>query len=293
MHRLLIALTLFCAADNLFGQDRIWLAPSRPAKSDSTWNAQPIKQIGGKITQLDNKQLRVIVAGDEAETLAAAHRVIWIESAGVSNTEATALKLFAEGEYAKSLRPLLDAIGEKPPVWRQQWLSIMASVAAWRGSQGRISLELVAQLDARPLAPLIVAWLPVDWDGSTKPVGSIAAAKERLTDKSAAVRLVAASWLVSSPHRDQAVAMLDQLALDNQRPVVARLAEIVRWRTATPPQIQQQVDAWQSKVDALPIVLQTGPMRTLAERFTTAGLKRQADKLRLTLELTGVAPVLK
>ena len=281
------------ATSGLNAQDRVWLEPLRPAKSDSTWFARSIKQIDGKITQLDNKQLRFVVAGDEAETLAASHRVIWIESAGASKTEVAAMKLFADGQYAESLRPLLDSLKEKPPIWRQQWLSMMASVAASRGSNGKISLELVAQLDSRPLAPLILAWLPIHWDSSADSRAIAAAASERLTDKSAAVRLVAASWLLSSPQRDKAIAALDRLVLENQRPVVARLAEIVRWRSATPPQIKQQADQWQARVAELPIVLQNGPNQTLIDRFQTAGLKPRAEKLRLSRELNSVAPILK
>ena len=59
------------------------------------------------------------------------------------------------------------------------------------------------------------------------------------------------------------------------------------------PEIKQQADQWQAKVDTLPIVLQTGPTRTLIDRFETAGLKPQAEKLRLSLELNSVVPTLK
>ena len=112
----------------------------------------------------------------------------------------------------------------------------------------------------------------------------------RIGDESHAVRLVAASWLLTSPARSDAARMLSQLSSDAKRPVIAKLAELVLWRTATPPQVAENANRWSQQLDALPVVLQTGPKLTLAEKFAAAGLQQEAKQLKLALELTPAIP---
>ncbi len=275
--------------------DRIWLAPRPPTASQSRWYPQPITTRSGKIIGLDDKQLQILFSGDEAETLIAARRVLWFEPADRSDKATEALRLFADRKYDQSLRPLLDVLGQRPPVWRQQWISMLASQAAWRSGRGAVALELVTQLDKRPLPPITIAYLPIAWSG--KPgrgesfsQASLDAAANQLDSDSAAVRLVAASWLLSGSTRSSAVATLKQLAVGNGRPVIARLAETLLWRVATPPQVAQSAQQWLDKVDALPMVLQVGPTLTLIDKLRSAGQNTMADRLALSLQQTPPFP---
>jgi hypothetical protein len=167
---------------------------------------------------------------------------------------------------------------------------MLAAEAARRSSRGSIALELVSQLDARPLAPYVLAWLPIAWKNGQQPAAMLQAASSRLEDDSAAVRLVAASWLLSSAGRTNAMKALKLVSLDSSRPVIAKLAETLLWRTATPPQVKENASEWLQALEALPIVLQTGPMVTLAEKFQSAGLNVEAKQLRLSLELIPPIP---
>ncbi len=296
--RLIIVLIFFLGplvkshlASKSCAEDRIWLSPSRPTAVDSTWYARPITQRLGEVIHLDHQQLRFKAKGHSNEMLVAAERVLWIESDNLPIQATKAIELYRAGAFGESIRPFIDALQQRPPVWRQQWLSMMAADAAWRSARPTIALELVSQLDGRPMPPIVIAQLPVDWDGSVVDRTNETAAIEKLESPSAAVRLVAASWLVKSRSRRQAVAVLQQLALDNQRPTIARLAEIVSWRATLPPQVAGNANAWQTKVDALPIVLQTGPLQSLVATYQSAGLDTQAKRLQLSLELTPAVPV--
>ena len=291
----LLAVIVAFFSDNACA-DKIWVAPQELSEKQKAvqaqWHPRAIETISGKIVQFDAKQLRVRVSGETSDTLIASHRVLWIEADDLFAKESEALQLFSEGKYAQSVRPFIDALASRPPVWRQEWFSMMAATAARMGGQHKIALELVSQLDARPLPPLAVAWLPVDWDGKTRIRNRavIESAKERLADPSAAVRLVAASWLLSTTDRNIAEPVLRRLSADSQRPIVARLATIVAFRAASPPEVIEGADVWQKKVDALPMVLQSGPTSTLVEKFQRAGLTSRAKKLQLSLELTPVIP---
>lgn len=270
--------------------DHVWIEPQRPTKAESDWYPRAIRRLSGKIISLDRDQLCWVVQGDEVESRIAASRVLWIEPGGTSENETDALRRFAAGDYAESLRPLLDVLAERPPVWRQQWLSMLAAYGAWRSSRPAISLELVEQLDDRPLAPITLAWLPVAWRGGAQEPAAIQAASSRLADSSPAVRLVAASWLLSGPERARATTVVKQLTLNSERPWIARLAKILLWRVATPPQVSESRSEWLQHLDSLPMVLQVGPTITLIEKLRSAGQGDLAKQFELSLKLTPPIP---
>lgn len=270
--------------------DQVWLAPSKTTDADSGWYPRSVKTMSGRVVSLDTKQLVLLLTGDEAPTRIAAHRVIWIEPGKLGEKQSAALKLFAEKEYAAAVTPLIDATDQRPPVWRQTWLLMLAAFAGSKSSRGEIALELVSQIDQYPLAPYVLAWLPVAWNNQRQPAASIEAARKRLEDDSPAVRLVAASWLLSTPYRSEASKSLARLRADSARPFLAQLATTLLWRIATPPQVTENARTWQQQLDELPLVLQTGPTILLRAKFEAAGLDRQAKMLDLSLQLTRSIP---
>jgi hypothetical protein len=277
------------ASEGLSAADRVWLEPPRPTSSQSRWYPRAIESRSGTVVALDARQLRLRPAASETETLIAAHRVIWAEPETASELESEAIQLFVDGKHAESLSRLPSILEQRPPVWRQQWLTMMAAVAAWKSGRSGISLELVSQLDRRPLPPLAIAWLPVAWKNGAQRPDAVTAAKQRLSDPSPAVQLVAASWLLSSPDRNRTVAVLNHLQ-SGQRVEIAQLAEVLLWRAATPPHVIQSATEWQTKLEALPMVLQVGPTKTLIDKLRSAGQTEAADRLQWSLDLTPIHP---
>ena len=294
MNRLCLVLfsmsTLLCGdVDAQDDVDRIWLEPKRATSTESTWYPRAIEKRSGRIVDLDAKQLRLVVAGDEAETILAASRVLWIEPAGISDLQAETLQLYADEKYFESLSRLPNVLKQRPPVWRQQWITMLAANSAWKSRRSKIALELVGQLDRRPLPLMTLGLLPIQWKNGAPRADADTEANKRLSDSSPAVQLVAASWLLSSPTRSQAISTLQSLKA-GPRTEIASLAEVLLWRTATPPQVKQLYREWQKKVDALPMALQTGPMRTLVDKLQSAGLDDEAKHLQWSLELTPIQP---
>lgn len=285
-----VVLAIIAAAAPLRGDDapatdRVWVEPQRPTSTESDWYPRAIQTLSGKVIDLDARQLRFVVSGDEAATIIAADRVIWVEPAEIDALEAEMIQLFVDQRYAESLSKLPNVLQQRPPVWRQQWLTMLAATAAWKSGRSEIALELTAQLDRRPLPALALAWLPIAWTGGRPSADAVTAAKNRLSDPSPAVQLAAASWLLSSPDRAQAIAVLNGLK-GSQRTRIAALAEALLWRTAAPPQVIESARDWQEQLDALPMALQTGPTRTLIDKLRTAGQADAAERLQWSLELT-------
>lgn len=270
--------------------DRVWIAPPSPTRSQSHWYPRAIETSQGRIDSLDDQALRLIVAGDEVETVIASHRVIWIEPATVGPQQQAALRMFADRQYDQSLRPLLDALTERPPVWRQQWLSMLAAQAAYRSGRGAIALELVSQLDQRPLPVMTLAWLPIHWSNRVVPAQASSPASARLNDPSPAVRLIAASWLLAGNQRESATSTLEQLSVLQQRPWLAQLAESQLWKVSKPDQVPGKWRDWLAKTDALPVALQVGPTITMIDKLRSTGQAEAAKHLERSLQLTPPIP---
>ncbi|MCO8125504.1 hypothetical protein NHH03_27445 [Stieleria sp. TO1_6] len=272
---------------------RVRLAPlaSSTAPADSAWYPQPLVSHTGTVVQFDADQISIVLAGQSVPTRFAASRVIEIESVRPAPDQRAALALFEQAEFGAALPALIRAISEhdaatRPPVWRQQWLSMLACQAAWRSGRAEIALELVDQLDARPLPPLMLSMLPIDWTGSVAMSDQeFEIAAGRAGSKSLAVKLVAASWLLRSPkYHDAAQSALTRLAAQSQRQTIAKLAGQLVWRSKTPPEIVADWQRWEQQINALPMALQTGPMVALFYSTRQAGLSDVAKRWQMTLE---------
>jgi len=295
---------LLIASPRVCRSDQVWVEPPRPTSTQSNWYPRAMEIYSGTVVQFDAEQLRIRLdqgatqsgttqnaAGqnDGLEEVIAASRVVWIEPAQVSELEAESLRLFASGEYSASLVKLPEILASKPPVWRQQWITMTAAVAAWKSGRSDIALELVSQLDRRPLPPLAISWLPIAWTNRPLPPGVTDAASARLADPSPVVQLVAASWLLSSPQRNQALAALKQLE-SHPRKEIARFARVLSWRVATPPEVIESSRDWEKSIDSLPMVWQTGPLTLLIDKLRSANQLDDANRLRWSLELTPIQP---
>ncbi|MEM8665921.1 MAG: hypothetical protein AAGG48_00290 [Planctomycetota bacterium] len=269
--------------------DRVWLQPRLSTSNDvsDSWFAPGIQTIVGKVNRYDAQVLEIERIDSTDLTQISPDRVIWIQSAGFKQLEQPMVDLYAAGDYATSLTKLRAILEQRPAVWRQQWITMLAANAALRSGRSEIAINLVSQLDRRPLPPVVIAWLPIAWKRGVSASGVVEQAAPRLTDSSEAVRLVAASWLISSAKRNDAITVLKQLR-QSERREIALLAEALLWRTASPPDVKRSAEQWEKRLSAMPLVLQPGPTQTLADQFQAVGLSADAERLRWSMELTPI-----
>lgn len=285
------------AAEDTVSPHVVRLAPSavsatNPASKQARWYPRPITTLTGTVVSLDDNQLVFQVAGQPIADRYAASRVIDIQWPSASADQQLGMEQFRDGQFGESLTTLISAVssktnGKPPPVWRQQWLSMLAAQAAWRSGRIEIALELVQQLDARPMPPMVWALLPIDWTGPvTMNEDGFQIAAKRASSKSLATKLVAASYLLRSPkYRSAAATAIERLAQSNGPAPLKSLAAQLRWRSKTPLQWQRDWRQWEDEIDTLPITLQTAPMCCLAQVAQRAGLADVAKRWRLTLEM--------
>ncbi|MCA9219602.1 MAG: hypothetical protein KDA71_04705, partial [Planctomycetales bacterium] len=245
----MVLLTLICFPDAASAQrspHTVHLAPSVQAKSspDQQWYPRSLSTQIGTIETFDADQLSIQLEGQSVPTRFASQRVLEITLAQVPADQQAAITSFNQGDYGTALPALIRCISEhdassRPPVWRQQWLSMLAAQAAMRSGRGDICLELVRQLDARPLPAMMLGLLPIDWTGEFGANDAfIEIAVRHASSESLAVKLVAASWLLRSPkYQSAAESALKRLSALTDRKWIAMLAAQLIWRTKTPPEI--------------------------------------------------------
>ena len=270
------------------------IAPVPRVNTDSSWYPQAILKRRGTIQRFDAQFLTLRSPIDGSDENFSARRVISIDVANQPDDEKNAVALYDSEKFSDAVMALINSItsdqnpSARPPVWRQQWLSMLAADAAWRSHRAKISLELISQLDQRPLAPMVISRLPIQWTSIPRDRATIAiqAAQEKIGSGSPAVKLVCASWLLQSPSmRNDAIETLQRLSSDQSRIELAMLAETVRWRAATPVEVTENWRDWEQKINRMPLVLQTGPLRSLAEKMEAAGLAKHAKRIKLSVEL--------
>ena len=278
---------------------RVWLTPAANAASENSWYPPTIEIVQGNLTRFDHHGLLLQKEGDLAESAYASTRVLWIELTTVGKSSQRILEKYVAGDFAEAFASLPAALESRPSVWRQQQLTMIAANAGCRSGRGNISLELVSQLDRRPLPAMVLGWAPIAWAGypfesAHRDFGKDAAwvvdAKTHLGGDSPLEKLVAASWLLSTPDRAEAIKQIKMLIKKKDRPSIAALAYCVLWTTATPPQVKSNQSKWLRQLEQLPMALQMGPMFALERKLEAAGEGELSGLLTSSIQLTPIAP---
>lgn len=265
--------------------DTIWLAPNDSTTQVQNWYVKSVEKLRGEVKQFDDKAIIIIEESSSREVRHVSSRVLWIEWDDQSDLDKQLCSAFANGRDQEVLAGLSEVLNQRPPVWRQQWLTMLGTVSAWRTHRGRISLELVSQLDKRPLPLMAVAWLPISWTNRVETDVVVRDAVDRIDDPSELVRLTASSWLLTSAHRELAIETLERL-MQSERKEVALLAETLSWRIKSPIEAKQSVKRWKEFVANLPLVLQTGPIILLRDKLESAGDESTAKLLEWSLDVS-------
>ena len=288
------------------GGDQVWIEPAAPSNGEQVFAPRSLIRKRGSVQSFDEKAFVFIPQGETDAIRIVAARVIWVEPEFRDAGTIAAVQAFRDGKTEQSIPLLLDAITSGPPVWQAQWLSMHLWQAAFEAQKFPATLELVKQLDARPLPPIILGGLPIQWSHERMPVAAAEAARtvlatalpasrnaaERLpaSNDLGAMGLAAASRLLSEPDNRMAMAALRELSLQKERPILAQMATALLWRIAPPPDVIANHASWTKKIDTMPMTLAPGPSFLVAERLEAAGKPEEALPLFLSVAVASPRP---
>ncbi len=277
--------------------DRVWIEPPSMKDAGEAFSPRAIIQRTGVVQNFDESGMGFVVDGETTTVQVAATRVIWVEPGFSAPETIAALKQFHAKEYTASISPLLESVSRDSRVWRAQWLSMHLWQAAFQAQRYPAALELVNQIDARPLPPMILGGLPIHWLGGRLPPAAITAAEKILAnnDSLAATKLVAASWLLGQTkdgqtNDGQATAVLQSLSEQKERAALAQIAAILLWRKTPPPEVRVNSRRWRDQLSKMPLTLSLGPTAMVADRLEAAGAADESLELFLSVGMTPSRP---
>ncbi|MEM9826528.1 MAG: hypothetical protein AAF958_08055 [Planctomycetota bacterium] len=298
MFRSVILCVLVGVSAAAFGADQWVVSPPRRSANQSTWYPRPLEYRGGTIRSIDRDRCQYLDAEGRLQSLPS-YRILAAapESPAAAQVQWSDIYLRRRDAIAKAdttaitkldielVSRFVPAMQSRPPVWRQQWMTAVTSGALMRMGRLANAYSLIEQLDERSLPPMTIAELPIagfhlDALDGTATTAGVAGDTERLESRSVCVRLVAASRLLGSPRRGDAIAVLGKLSRAKDRPSVAAFARMLLLSVAPRSDLESRVDDVKRQLEKLPLVLRGGPTHRLATVYRRYGMNEIADELQ-------------
>lgn len=272
--------------NNAGKNQRVWYEPLPPMSNQTGFLPRSLIEAKGEIVDFTAEAVRIQQANVRQADSIAAQRIVWIAPDWQIAEAASGMKAFEEGDYPAAIQQLTQALPQRPPVWQQQWILAHLTAAAHQVGKHAEALQLIGLLQQSNPPSFMLGLMPIHWTNRPLPASAVAAARQAIGAEDPAVRLVAASWLLSSAE-DRVIAERTLDAIVNQRDamVLARMAAFVRWRRTPVPQIAAASERWIAAVDQLPIALQGGPLLFIADRFDAIGSTAEAKEWYLKVAL--------
>lgn len=272
--------------------DQVWFEPAPLQRGETAFTPRKLIRMTGTVKVLDDRLFEFEPSGSSDAVRVDALRLVWAEPDITEPNAKAAMEAYRSGKHRESIPLFLEAVSARPPVWRAQWLSMHLWQAAYESGRYPATLELVKQIDARPLSPMILGGLPIHWLTTRLPDEAVNAARATLasSDSLDATNLTAASWLLGHPDREQAVAILLAISEQNARPALAQLATALLWQRATPPEVLSESGRWKARLETFPLTLTPGPTFLVGKRLEAAGREDDALEWYLKGALTASRP---
>lgn len=235
-------------------------------------------RVSGEVLDFNGQQLRLRAASGGESTIPTS-RVLDIETTWTeSHVEAD--RLFAERQFAEARSKYRVAIQDEQREWaRRRILAQIVRADVATGDVESASVDFLQLAAADPTLQYFDA-IPLAWNPYEPTASFERRAKAWLAGESAAGRLVAASWLLSTSQRGTATAALRQLTNDAD-PRLSQIATAQLWRTQLVTASVEELGRWEKQIDRIPAPLRAGPYYTLGRAL--ARHDDQHERAALTL----------
>lgn len=255
-------------ASRLEPVDQVWFGPAKANLIESweTWNSHSVRC---RIIRLDAETLDI---RDENGTLKKLelNRVIAVRPKW-NNAQAEEMdRLYYEGKYAEHAKMASAVLKTELPPYQQRLLLAQVVVTANAIGNRVPAGNLFLSLCKNSPPPYLYSVAPLNWVESQTTKAMETAAETWLTEKDEAAQLLAASWLLSGPKRQEATKTLEDLTRSTNS-MVSDLATCQLWRTVPiSPATSTTILEWQNRRDMLLLPLQLGPTELIADRWRAA-----------------------
>ncbi len=265
-----IASTILLTAISTRAQACQSIDPEKPDTVIVRAGDDATRRVRGKIDQWRGSALSLSV-GERTRQIDNA-TIVSIETAWPPAT-ARARELLAANSFGAAIPLLRQAIDEEPRSWAKNLLRSDLVRCYLANQQPAEAITHFQNLLADDPNTRHLNVAPLCWTGNTGAGDIVGRSVDWLKDKNAILRLLAASWLIDSPHEPAALTALDELSNDLDFRI-AGLAAAQVWRTRTRIN-PKQLARWRQHAAELPPNLQAGPWFVLANHYAQ---QKQVDQ---------------
>ncbi len=268
--------------------DVLWLDPNA---KPSSWQPLALERYEGRVIGISSQSIRLepipsdLGAASRSQDFNLDRLVRW-QLAPRSEAESQAIKLTMHGDARQAARQWIVAATEyktKETLWRRSYLIAQSYPLLFSSGEYGALFDVIKQNSLADRIPTLCAMLPLCWTNESLPQIALEQASTELPSANAANRLLAASWLLPTAQKDQAIQALRAIAEAKPPSLLAKIASIQLWRELTPDQFAEQQQLLRTQVEELPIALQAGPLIVLAEKYRAIGQADEAADLLLSV----------
>lgn len=274
------------AADKFGGASKVlWGEPG--SNSLDRWKPRSVIEVQGVVVAWESDQLVLVKPGANGTSSFPGDLVVGIEPTWKSPTYAKVHELFLNKQFREVLQQGQAALAmTEIPRWQQRVVvaeMVDSAVALGQYAVATRVFKILAQ-DTSP--ELLLSRIPLPWSDELDQLtpALIQESLAGLENKSVAMQLLGATWLLASEHRLVAIEKLKSIASSGES-LMASYAKTQLWRLAASEEVfSTNFGDWMSLRDALPVAAQAGPTMLLAHRLDQAGQTKLAlaEWLRIT-----------
>lgn len=255
-----------------------WLLVCLVSESGDTWLAAEdsvlVKSKSGRETTTSRGEIvdytgvsLVLRRTGGREEVLEADRVLRVDTP-LTAAHRTGDEQFASRQIEAALASYRTAVSEEKRAWVQRQL--LAQIVWCLRAAGRTedAIDIFQQLLRSDPSTQYYSAIPVSWITEPPSPALEQKAKILLADSSLPDgRLIAASWLLPTAHRNSAIATLQGLLNTDERRV-AFLAEAQLWRTQVATTSPEAIARWRERWMRMPDGLQPGPAFVLGQAYS-------------------------
>jgi pentatricopeptide repeat protein len=176
-------------------------------------------------------------------------------------------KLHRQGEYLAAVTAFNSAMQIEQRTWVRQELmatliNCLVNTERWDEAARIFGTMIKSDPNSR-----FFNSIPLAWSERQLPGQAIAQAQTWIDTSEPIAQLMAASWLIGTPQRQQAVDVLNKLSRDND-PRIAHMASAQVWRTQFLTADGGDIERWQAQIQRMPLDLRAGPEFILARALS-------------------------
>lgn len=227
----------------------------------------------GEIVDWSGGQLRLRGALGREEAIPS-DRILEIQTSQTT-AEQSARRLLAEGKLDEAITAFYEARRDETRAWAVRQISAELAIALLEAGRPNLAGDEFLTITAADPSTHLFDAIPLAWRTTSIDGPLLVQASSWLRSDSDTARLLGASWLLPTAHREQAIATLERLRTSRDRRIAAA-AEVQLWRTRIVTVGPDEIKRWETAAGKIPAELRSVAWFQIGEALARQGQAEEA-----------------